>query len=241
MGFLNKILGKKDETVASTPQTAVTPAQPAAAESSTPAGLNLGKVDLGKKTGKISLAKDASVTIANSDVIVARCTWPSKTDYDIYALVLMKDGSVKVVSTFGSDAQPNPTPSILNGAVKHMGDVGRDAVGIGEETIEIRFTPEIEAVVPVVYSAQSNGEGSFKQYRVSCGISNGKGDEVSIEASVANSNRNVYTVAVGIIRNTSDGVKVEALEAYSKPHNENRPDFVKGELVMNVGSRNKRK
>lgn len=228
MGIFDKF--KKDAPAAP----AQAPVQPAAPVAAAPAG----GIDLGKKTGKISLAKGSQVTIEKTPLITARCTWSSNTDYDLYALVLMKSGEIKVVSTFGSQADRNPATSILNGAVKHLGDVARGVVGVAEETIEIRLTDEIEAVIPVAYSAQSNGTGSFHKYNVSLGISNGAGTDVTIDSKNASKNNNIYTVAIGIIRNTADGVRIEALESYSAPGSENRPAIVNGRVVMDKGSKN---
>lgn len=195
-------------------------------------------VNLGKQSGKLSLTKGEQVTIAKTPMLTARCEWSSNTDYDLYALVLLKDGRTLVVSTFGSQADQTPTPSVLNGAIRHMGDVGRGVKGIAEETIEIKLTDEIEAIVPIAYSAQSNGGGSFQKYKVSLGIDNGSGTQVTINAKNTSANDNIYTVAIGIIRNTADGVVVEALESYAAPHSELRPAFKNGQVVMDAGSRN---
>lgn len=228
MGIFDKF--KKEAPATQAPVQSAAPAASAPAPS--------GGIDLGKKTGKISLVKGNQVTIEKTPLITARCTWSSNTDYDLYALVLMKSGETKVVSTFGSQADQNPTASILNGAVKHLGDVARGVVGVAEETIEIRLTDEIEAVIPVAYSAQSNGTGSFHKYNVSLGISNGAGTDVTIDSKNASKNNNIYTVAIGIIRNTADGVRIEALESYSAPGSENRPAIVNGQVVMDKGSKN---
>lgn len=197
-----------------------------------------GGLSLQKRSGAITLEKGNRVLIEKTPVITARCEWSSNTDYDIYALVLMKDGRELVVSTFGSQSQPKPTPSILNGAVRHLGDVGRGVVGKAQETIEIKLTDEIEAIIPIAYSAQSNGTGSFRKYKVSLGIDNGQGTKVTIDSKNASSNDNIYTVAIGVIHNTADGVVVESLETYSKPSSEDRPTFRNGQLVMDAGSRN---
>lgn len=218
--------GKKnnEQTTPATTANPVTPASPA--------------IDLGKKSGAITLSKGSRVTIEKTPVIKARCTWSSNTDYDLYALVLFKDGSQQVVSTFGSKHQPTPTPSILNKAVHHLGDVGRSNSSIAEEIIEIRLNDTIEAVVPIAYSAQSNGMGSFKKYNVSLGIDNGSGTNVTIDAKNASSDNNIYTVAIGIIHNTPNGVVIESLEAYSRRGSENRPVFVNKVLTMDAGSQN---
>lgn len=228
--------GKKNDAPAPVEAKVAAPvAAPVVAPASAPAG---GGLSLGKQSGKISLAKGKNVIIEKTAVIRARCYWSSNTDYDLYALVLMKDGRELVVSTFGSQSQPKPTPSVLKGAVRHLGDVGRGAKGIAEEIIEIRMTDEIEAVIPVAYSAQSNGSGSFRRYNVSLNIDNGQGTDVTLEAKTASANDGIYTVAIGAIRNTDEGTVIESLEKYSKRGIENRPAFVKGQLVMDVGSRN---
>lgn len=227
MGILDAFKKKYEEPTPVAPAQAQETAQQAA-----PGGINL------VKSGKLSLKKGEEVSIAASAVITARCMWPSTTDYDVYALVLLKDGTTKVVSTFGSDAQPTPTPSILNGAVKHLGDIKRGNGSMAEEILEIRMTPEIEAVVPIVYSAQSNGGGSFRKNKVTCEISNGEGTQVTIDANNASMNPAVYTVAVGIIRNAPEGTRIEALESYSRFGSENRPAFKNGKVVMDAGSKN---
>lgn len=226
MGILDAFK-KKYEEPTPTPAPAQEPAQQSA-----PGGINL------VKSGKLSLKKGEEVSIAASAVITARCMWPSTTDYDVYALVLLKDGSTRIVSTFGSEADRNPTPSVLDGAVKHLGDIKRGNGSMAEEIIEIRMTPEIEAIVPVVYSAQSNGGGSFRRHKVSCEISNGSGTQVTINADNASSNDSVYTVAVGLIRNAPEGTRIEALESYSKPGSEYRPAIKNGKVVMDAGSKN---
>lgn len=195
-------------------------------------------IDLGKSSGKIDLSKGKKVTIAKTPVIKAKAIWSSNTDYDLYAIVLMKNGQQFVVSTFGSKEQPSPTTSILDGAVRHLGDVGRTGTGQAEETIEIRLTDEIDRVIPVAYSAQSNGGGSFRKYQVTTMIDNGAGDTVTINSTDASRNPMVFTMAIGAIINTPAGVVIEGLEKYSRFASENRPAFVNGELKMDAGSRN---
>lgn len=220
---------------------------PAAAAPGTPvASVTLGDVaapaaggiDLGKKSGAISLTKGSRVTIEKTPIITATCKWSSNTDYDLYALVLMKDGRELVVSTFGSATQRQATPNVLNGAVRHLGDVGRKAVGVAEETIEIKLTDDIAAVVPVAYSAQSNGSGSFRKYGVSLGLDNGAGATVTVNSDSASADDGIYTVAIGIILNTPEGAVIESLEAYSKRGSELRPAFVNGNLIMDAGAKN---
>lgn len=213
---------------ASTPEPAAAPAAPAPT------------LDLGKKSGKISLEKGSRVTIEKTQVIKANVSWSSSTDYDVYALVLLKNGTVLTVATFGTVTDPNPTASVLNGAVRHLGDVVARGASAGRavETIEITMTDEIEAVFPVAYSAQSNGTGSFRRYQVSMSIDNGAGTEVAIDANNASNKNSIYSVGIGAIRNTPNGVQIEALEQYSKPGSENRPLVVNGTLVMDAGAKN---
>lgn len=231
MGFFNRKKATDSQNVETS-----TPAPIAAApvQTSTPAPVNLGK-----QTGGINLTKGSKVTIEKTPVIVAKATWDSSTDYDLYALVLTKDGRVHTVSTFGTENDSSYQTSILGGAVKHLGDVGRESAGQAEETIEIRMTPDIVAVVPVAYSAQSNGTGSFRKYKVSMSIDNKAGTSVSISAANADKNNNVYSVAIGVITNTDAGVDIEALESYSRPSSENRPALNSdGSVTMDAGPKN---
>ncbi|HTE57489.1 MAG TPA: hypothetical protein VK694_02005 [Verrucomicrobiae bacterium] len=194
-------------------------------------------VDLGKRSGAVSLSKGQSVSIDKTPLIVARTSWSSKTDYDLYALVGYRDGSMETVATFGTEQDKKgfqlQTP---DGAVRHLGDVGRSADGQAQETLEIRLTDDIVAVLPVAYSARSNGQGSFFRYRVGLEIDNGQGTKVGVDAKHANDDDNVYTCVPGIIRNTPDGVVIEALELYSARNSESRPVLrADGTVQMDAG------
>ncbi len=217
----------KNKTVAPAPA----PPAPAAPATEAP------KVDLGKKTGRISLEKGQRVSIEKTQEILATVSWKSGTDYDVYALVLFKDGHVETVSTFGTKDDPEGfTLSVANGAVRHQGDITRPTGSFAVEVLEIRLTPEIAAVVPVAYSAQSNGSGSFHRYKVSLAIDNGAGTRVEIEAKNANRDDGIYTCVPGIIRNTPDGVVIDALELYSRRGSEHRPGLrADGVVVMDAG------
>lgn len=180
-------------------------------------------ITLEKVTGRVDLVKGhQGVLIEKTPVITASVSWRSGTDYDVYALVMLKDGRQIDVATFG--AQGVKPLADYKGAVRHLGDVRRGSGGGQQtETLEIRLTDEIHAVVPVAYSAQSNGTGSFRRYVVSLLIDNGAGTQVGISASNANDDDKVYTCVPGIIRNTSDGVLIKPLELYSKRGSERRP------------------
>jgi tellurite resistance protein TerA len=208
-----------------TPQPAATPA-PAAAPAA-PAQ---------HSGGTINLAKGQGIKLAKTQVMTAVCSWPPATDYDVYALVRYRNGRTETVSTFGTKQDSRFQVSTQDGAVRHLGDVQRSADAMASETIEIRLTPDVVAVVPVVYSAQSNGAGSFRRYRVGMSIDNGQGQRVVIDATNASDHDNIYTCVPGIILNSDQGVQVNALELYSRRGSENRPDITPDlSVVMDAG------
>ncbi|MFJ5952607.1 hypothetical protein [Streptomyces noursei] len=167
---------------------------------------------------------DAPVSLTKTAGVTARMRWSSHTDYDLYAIVLRTNGDVEHVATFGARGVP-ARMSTADGAVKHLGDVGRGAQDIAEEIIEITLNDSILAVVPVAYSAQSNGTGSFYRYRVTLEIDNGAvGDRVVIAAENANDDDRIFSCVPGMIENTQDSVVIHALEQYSGRGSENRPN-----------------
>ena len=189
-----------------------------------------GKVDLSKGTKAVIIAKTPEITVSVS--------WNSSTDYDVYALVYLSSGEQVDVAMFAAEGVP-PMQSYGNGAVQHSGDVGRTKTGlfqrkeqISKEEIKIRLNDSIKAVVPVAYSAQSNGTGSFYKYKVSMLIDNHSGTEVNIPSENANKNNKIYTCVPGVIVNTPDGVVIKALESYSQPGSEHRPKLKMGEDGM---------
>lgn len=180
-------------------------------------------ISLEKVQGKISLDKGHKpIIIEKTPEITATVSWESGTDYDIYALVYTKSGKQVDVAMFGAKEIP-ALKSYDNGAVEHMGDVGRDHESMKTEVIKLRLNDDILAVVPVVYSAQSNGTGSFYRYRVSMSIDNHQGTSVTIQAKHANDNDRIYSCVPGMLQNTNDGVIISPLELYSKPNSERRP------------------
>lgn len=180
--------------------------------------------------------------------VTLKCSWSSKTDYDLYAIVLYMDGHVEHIATFGAETKPartrraiDPQTTTADGAVRHFGDVGR-GVGDAEETVQVTLNDNIRAVVAVAYSAQSNGTGSFRKYRV--GMEVQAADQVvRIDASHADKDNTRYTCVPGWVENTPDGVLVHAFEEYSRPGSENRPEVVLNEagqvqITMDNGPRN---
>lgn len=205
----------------------------------------------------INLKKgDAPISLTKGSGIVLNCSWDSNTDYDLYALILYTDGSMDTVATFGARGVPKKEKS-NDGAVIHGGDVGRGINGQAQETINVTLNDNIRAVVPVCYSAQSNGVGSFRQYMVSMMVSDGAGQTVRVDADNASSHGNVYTCVPGWIENTPSGALVHYLESYSRPGSENRPIVSFGkekkglfgkstatdkvQIVMDAGPRNNHK
>ncbi|WP_300682387.1 hypothetical protein [Nocardioides sp.] len=191
-------------------------------------------VDLGKKSGAISLEKGQRVTIEKTPRIVATVSFSAETDYDVYAVILLKDGTEKVCSTFGSEDQSKPTPTVLG--VRHLGDVVRGgSSGLNVETLEIVMSDEIDQLAIVAYSAQSNGTGSFRRYQVSTSVDNQSGTTVAVRADQANSDDTVYTCVPALIRNTADGVVIERVEQYSEPGSEYRPSYVGRPVAVKKG------
>jgi tellurite resistance protein TerA len=200
-------------------------------------------ISLEKVKGKVSLEKgQRPVMIEKTPEITATVSWKTGTDYDIYALVYTKNGKQIDVAMFGAKGTP-PLRSFGNGAVEHMGDVRRNSGPTKTEVIKLRLNNDILAVVPVVYSAQSNGTGSFYRYKVSMSIDNHNGTSVTISAKNANNNDRIYTCVPGILHNTPEGVMISPLELYSSPDSENRPKLWMGssnmvEVIMDNGPKN---
>jgi tellurite resistance protein TerA len=216
------------------------------------------KVNLEKVTGKVNLSKGQKpVIIDKTAEITAYVTWDSKTDYDIYALVLTKEGMQVDVAMFGAEGVP-PMQNFGNGTVEHMGDVGSSDSDKGffsfrsskktkadnkTEIIKIRPHGNVLAVVPVVYSAQSNGTGSFYRYRASMTIDNNQGTTVSISSQNANDDDLIYSCVPGIILNTPEGIVIDPVEMYSSPGSEKRPKLKMGadgkvKVFMDAGPEN---
>ncbi len=186
---------------------------------------------------------DAPISMRKTATITATASWSSNTDYDLYALVVHRTGVVVHVANFG--AQGEPAKSSYRG-VSLGKDEGRAAGGAGTavETLTIGFDDSIAAVIPVAYSAQSNGTGSFHQYKVSLAVDNGAGEQVRIDADNANRDKTIYTCVPAVIHNGADGqVWVEYVEQYSQRGSELRPAAVLHpngavEVRMDAGPRN---
>lgn len=208
------------------------------------------KVVLEKKSGKVNLNKDSKpILIKKTPEIIASISWDSSTDYDIYALIYTKNDKQIDVATFAAEGVPILT-NFNNGSVEHMGDTGHNKKGFfnfnhsshktKSEVIKIKLNDDVLAVVPVAYSAQSNGTGSFYVYKVSMSIDNQDDTVVTVDAVNANQDSTIYTCVPGIILNTDDGVLIKGLELYSKPGSEFRPKLIRNknneiEVKMDAG------
>lgn len=175
----------------------------------------------------INLTKGESVSLTKGSRMSVRITWPAKTDYDVGAEILYKDQTTESIATFGARGIKSLLIS-RNGTVKHLGDVTR-GVGQGEERILIEPDDEIEQITPWVYSAQSNGTGSFYRYAVTMEVFAGD-DYVKIDAQNASDNDRIYTCIPGIIT-FGDGVLLQAVEHYSAPGSELRPTYAKSGVL----------
>lgn len=196
-----------------------------------------------RASGRIDLRKDASVLIAKTQLIRATCSWNSDTDYDLYGYLLTADGKSHPVATFGAKGEPSTTTyAVGDTEIRHLGDVGRGAKGLATETIEITLGADAVAFIPVAYSAQSNGTGSFHRYQVTTEIDNGAGDVVTIPADQASKDDGIFTLVPGIIYNHPDGILIQRLEKYSAG-GEDRPKVTLGAdgaaiVEMDAGPRN---
>lgn len=188
-------------------------------------------INLSKGMPAVFMKKTAKITVSAS--------WPASTDYDLYALVVLRNGQVEHVAMFGASGVHSHEKYR---GVKHSGDAAR-GVGTSTETLTIEMDDSIAAVVPVAYSAQSNGTGSFYKYKVSLAVDNGAGDRVEISAGSANNDNRVYSCVPAIIHNNVDGtVSIEPVEQYSQRSSERRPsaEIQNGRVIvtMDAGPRN---
>jgi len=204
-----------------------------------PSGISFEKV-----SGSVDLRKgDTPILMEKTALITATASWPAATDYDLYALVMLKDGRQIDIAAFPADGVPI---QMEYAGIRHTGDVRRSSgAQIATEVLEIKLSSEVLAVVPVAYSAQSNGTGSFRKYQVSLAIDNGQGTKVTIPAENANKSSIIFTCVPGIIMNLDQGVVIEPLEYYSKRFSEKRPRLVLDQgrvrVEMDAGPINKYK
>ena len=164
-------------------------------------------------------------------IINVSAVWSSNTDYDLYAIGLHKDGTEEHVATFGASGIPAKMHSD-DYSILHMGDAGRGE-GAAGESMQLTFAKDstLSAVLFVVYSAQSNGTGSFKKYGVEFRADFGD-DTVFIPSDKANANDHIYTMAPCWIENTEEGPLMHALKGPYSMGGERRPEFKRTKTTL---------
>lgn len=172
-------------------------------------------INLNKGNPSVFLKKVPSVGV--------KVQWPATTDYDLGAEILYKDGSTESLAWFPVGGESSFSNVSRNGTVILRGDAGR-GVGTSEEVMSIDWDDEIQSIAPWVYSAQSNGTGSFFRHKVTTGITVGS-ETVAISAEDASDNDTVYTLVPGILHFNASEIQVDYLELYSDPRSEYRPAF----------------
>lgn len=208
------------------PQAAQTPAS-----EPTQVAPTAGKISL-VKGQKISLVKPGS---GGSTTITVSNGWTANgKDYDLKALVLLKDGRQIYVGAANSDE----VISAVNGAVRHSGDSRAPGV---LESLSIHWDPEIARIAVSSYSALENGTGSFREYGVYVEIVNGS-QVIRIDAASTSADGRSYTLCFGEIIMEPDGtMSVVAHELYSKRNSENRVGYARGQVAMDIGPRGQNK
>lgn len=190
----------------------------------------------------INLTKgDAPVTLNKVSELSVRMMWPARTDYDLGAELLFKDGTRQSLATFGADGNLVPAAKVSkDGSVIHSGDKRRKLFGTSAEenlTIKLDSSTQVVGIAPWAYSAQSNGTGSFRKYNVVLLVSDGT-NTVKIDARNISDSETVYTCVPAIIRIVDGAPVVEYKEMYSYRGSEMRPAWVGDRLVMDAGPRN---
>lgn len=178
----------------------------------------------------INLTKGASVTFKKVPTINVKVSWPAKTDYDLGAEILYKDGSTESIACFSCQGGNMQTVSKY-GTVRHAGDQGRGE-GMSSEELIIQWDDNIKAIAPWAYSAQSNGTGSFRKYGVSMTVTAGE-ETAHINADEASKVASIYTCVPGTIIFDDDAVSIVRREIYSDRGSERRPHWSYGQLDMN--------
>lgn len=190
----------------------------------------------------INLTKSCRhVDLKKSSAILVRVMWSSATDYDLGAEVVYLDGHTESIAAFGAGKRRDhtyrtpPKMQTTDGKIRHLGDAKRGDGTMAQEIIEVELTDDIVAVVPWVYSAQSNGTGSFYRHAVSLEVTDGD-KTVRIDSVNASNDDLIYACIPGSITNIfGKGPEVRYLELYSGRRSENRPKASWGEAPWGRG------
>jgi tellurite resistance protein TerA len=206
-------------------------------------------VSLDKKSKPVNLGK------SDGDWYTLICVFDRK-DYDLLVEVIYTDGTREWVSAFGTDDNARYSLRSRGGDVVHLGDRATSDRGGQQafEVIQMRLGKNIAAILPVVYSAQNSGLGSFRMYGVSTYVLAGKYDRLPDDLNQANGiivtarraswNPFRFSFVPCVIRNGSDGSTLDPTQQrYSGMMSERRPRYniSTGTVKMNDGPRNRPK
>lgn len=171
----------------------------------------------------LSLTKEP-IQLSKASASRARVYWPAQTDYDLGAEVVYEDGHTESLANFPAAGVPAQRQT-KDGRVRLSADAGRGG-GTSEETLDVDLTGDgggIVAVIPWAYSAQSNGAGSFHQYRVGMEVTNGS-TVIGVTADSASRNPVVYTEIIAMFTNLpGEGPRLVKTEHHSGMGSESRP------------------
>ncbi|AZI45236.1 hypothetical protein EHF33_20215 (plasmid) [Deinococcus psychrotolerans] len=175
-------------------------------------------------TGKVSLQKNASVSIQKGKQITITLSWSGRGDLDLYAFYVLKSGVTGKVYYRDKGAAGKPPYITLSG----------DSKNAGKETAVIHRPEELAHVVFAAYSAVENGAGSFASYKPVATFTDDLGQEV--RTAVLGRNHFSFWVALSAIDLTGAQAKITHLERYSSFATERSPVLhVGGKLEMNKG------
>lgn len=162
------------------------------------------------------IAVNDTISVNRNETMKIHAVWPAHSHYGLSAFVITDFGHLSVVSLDGYGAA-RVSQSVLNGAVKHAGQVSHGFPKHTEEIIELRLTDRIRMVVPVVHGKNFGEHGCALESNIKIRITNDNGLNVSMDPSTKPSSKQIYNYSPCIIRNGPDGVTIHAWNKYSEP------------------------
>ncbi|SMB82965.1 VWA domain-containing protein [Deinococcus hopiensis] len=173
---------------------------------------------------KVVLKKNASVDIRKAAQITITLSWTGQGDLDLYALYVLKDGTVGKVY-YRDKGSAHTAPYIT---------LSGDSRKAGKETATIHQPDRLAHVVFAAYSAVENGIGSFASYQPITTFTDDLGQEVS--TPVRGRNHFSFWVALSAIDLTGEKARISHVERYSSFGTERSPLLhPSGRLEMNKG------
>lgn len=166
----------------------------------------------------ITLKKGENVNLAKPAEIVATARWKDRPggffgggedlDYDLFCHVAYRNGEREIVK-FDRLASKD-------GAIKHHGDLQSG----GEEKVTVKLNNEIAAVGFSLYSARSNGTGSFAHAKAEVEFEVGA-ERVKIPTEDMSGSDTSYTLYFGTILNREDGrIEIRSAADFSRSSSE---------------------